>query len=222
MPHHVAPRFKEDFSCPNCGIYTMHIWVSVFSNIEFEDSENERLPFHLSKCLNCDFQMLWRDEKIVYPLLSTAPIAADDMPTDVREDFEEARNVFALSPRSAAALLRLAMQKLMPHLGEKGKHLNTDIASLVKRGLTPGVQQALDALRVIGNEAVHPGELRLKDDRQTALALFELLNFIVEQMITHPKELQGIYSRLPESSRKAIAERDGIVMEPSLNQETTA
>ena len=112
------------------------------------------------------------------------------------------------SPRGAGALLRLALQKLMPHLGEKGKNMNGDIASLVASGLDPGMQQALDALRVIGNNAVHPGELDLQDNVETVGSLFGLINYIVEQRISHPKKLQELYNALPEGARAAIADRD--------------
>jgi hypothetical protein len=41
------------------------------------------------------------------------------------------------------------------------------------------------------------------------VALFGLLDFIVEQMITRPKELQAIYAKLPGSAVAAIQKRDG-------------
>ena len=51
---------------------------------------------------------------------------------------------------------------------QKGENLNADVAKLVKKGLPVDVQQALDAVRVIGNEALHPGQMDLRDDRPTA------------------------------------------------------
>ena len=88
----------------------------------------------------------------------------------------------------------------MPHLGEAGGNLNADIASLVQAGLDPGVQQALDGLRVIGNNAVHPLELDLKEDVETVNALFNLLNFIIEQQITRPRKLAEMYAALPDGA----------------------
>jgi len=130
------------------------------------------------------------------------------MPDDVREDYQEAREVVAKSPRGAAALLRLALQKLMQHDGQKGKDLNDDIGALGAEGLDPRVQQALDSLRVVGNNAVHPGELALKDDADTAQGLFTILNYIVEQLIELPRRLEAMYDSLPEGARAAIDKRD--------------
>jgi Domain of unknown function (DUF4145) len=126
----------------------------------------------------------------------------------VRRDYEEASTILDVSPRGAAALLRLAVQKLCKELDESGENLNADIASLVRKGLDVRVQKALDAVRVIGNNAVHPGQIDLRDDRATAETLFSLVNLICEKMITEPKHVDEVYARLPEAARKAIEQRD--------------
>jgi hypothetical protein len=131
------------------------------------------------------------------------------MPEDVKVDYSEARSIIALSPRGACALLRLGVQKLCVDLGEKGKDLNTDIANLVKKGMPEEVQEAMDSLRVIGNNAVHPGELDLRDDAETASALFNLLNFVVDEMIAQPNRRRSIFAKLPVKAREAIQRRDG-------------
>lgn len=117
--------------------------------------------------------------------------------------------ILDLSPRGAAALLRLGIQKLCQHLGETGENLYHDIAALVKKGLDVRVQRALDVVRVIGNNAVHPGHIDLRDDRATAEKLFGLVNLIAERMISQPKHVQELYESLPEGARKAIEKRDG-------------
>ena len=69
-------------------------------------------------------------------------------------------------------------------------------------------QKSLDIVRVIGNEAVHPGVVDLNDDRDTANKLFDLVNSIADQMISHPQSVQELYGKLPETKRKAIEERN--------------
>ncbi len=119
-----------------------------------------------------------------------------------------ARSICGPSPRGAAALLRLVIQKLCKHLGQNGVDLNADIANLVNQGLSPKIQKALDVVRVIGNEAVHPGQIDLNDNPEMASKLFVLVNLIVDAMITQPKQINDLYRSLPESKRKAIDARD--------------
>lgn len=166
------------------------------------------LNLHLSKCFHCEKIAVWVFDRLVFPPTKSGVMPNPDLPSEVIADFEEAREIVNASPRGAAALLRLCIQKLCTHLGEKGKTIDENIASLVRKGLNPLVQKALDIVRVIGNEAVHPGVLDLRDDRDTAFELFGLVNSIADQMITHPKAVETLYKKLPEGKRKAIEERD--------------
>jgi hypothetical protein len=163
----------------------------------------------ISICFNCKRIAIWAHDRLVFPPMKTGPLPNADLPLEIRRDVEEARGIVELSPRGAAALLRLAIQKLCAHLGEKGKNIDDDIASLVKKGLNPLVQQSLDVVRVIGNEAVHPGVIDLRDDRAAAERLFDLVNIVAEQMITHPRSVQKMYAKLPTSKIDAIERRDG-------------
>lgn len=163
---------------------------------------------YLSKCYACSEFAVWIHDRLTFPTSNVAPPANPDLPDEVRLDYHEAGRILDLSPRGAAALLRLAIQKLCVALGEQGQNIDDDIAALVKKGLAPLVQKSLDAVRVIGNEAVHPGTLDLKDDRDTASRLFQLINIIAEQLISNPKHVNEVYERLPEAKRKAIEKRD--------------
>lgn len=169
---------------------------------------NDVQNLHLTKCYNCEKIAVWVHDRLLFPAQKSSVAPNPDLPPDVIRDFEEAREIADGSPRGAAALLRLCIQKLCLHLGEKGKNLDEDIGNLVKMGLNPLVQKSLDVVRVIGNGAIHPGEIDLKDDRDTVMTLFELLNAIADQMISHPKTVQAMYEKLPEAKRKAIEERD--------------
>ncbi|HVM48403.1 MAG TPA: DUF4145 domain-containing protein [Candidatus Acidoferrum sp.] len=146
---------------------------------------------------------------MVYPDSSLAPLPNPDLPAEIIADFEEARSIVQRSPRGAAALFRLCIQKLCIHLGESGQNLNSDIASLVRKGLNPKVQKSLDIVRVIGNASVHPGTLDLQDQPQTAVQLATLINMIADAMITQPKLVDQLYDGLPETKKEEIKRRDG-------------
>lgn len=173
--------------------------------------DTEVCNLFLSQCYHCDKVAIWVYSSLVYPPLRHGADPNQDLPEDVLRDYEEARSILDLSPRGAAALLRLSIQKICKFLGETGKNIDADIASLVSKGLNPLVKKSLDVVRVIGNEAVHPGTMDLKDDRDTATTLFCLVNVIAEQMITHPKTINAMYDKLPDGKKDAIDARDGKV-----------
>lgn len=197
-------------NCPLCGAYSEQEWSSC-------NKYDYRTGGHLGKltgltfsmCMHCKLYTVWLEQKMIYPFSGSAPLPNPDMPEDIIEDFEEARNIVELSPRGAVALLRLIIQKLCMYLGEKGDNINSDISNLVKKGLPEKMQMALDSVRVVGNNAVHPGKIDLKDDKETAYKLFHFVNIIAELLISQPKQIDEFYNfKIPEASREAIKERD--------------
>lgn len=235
---YVPPSIRETaFNCPHCRALAVQTWhevevrevpkgaagledirssfvdvqsrapslVSAFGDIPTASVAEAKI----SICFNCNALTFWVLGNIVWPVVGGAPPANRDMPEDARRDYDEADTILDLSPRGAAALLRLAIQKLCKDLGQKGKNIDDDIKALVAAGLNPMVQKALDTVRVIGNEAVHPGQIDLRDDRSTAESLFRLVNMIVEKTISEPKQVDALYALLPEGKRQAIDKRDG-------------
>ena len=162
----------------------------------------------LSQCFDCSQISIWIHDSLVFPSNRHGPPPNPDLPDHIKNDYEEASSILQLSPRGAAALLRLCVQKLCIHLGEKGGNLNDDIGNLVQKGLDPLIQKALDAMRVIGNAAVHPGHLDLNDDPEIAGQLFVLLNLITERMIGHPKHIEDMYGKISGPKKDAIGKRD--------------
>lgn len=177
-----------------------------------DEPDYERLPvlnnLFLSQCYNCKKWSVWVNEDLLYPPKKFGLLPNQDMSAEVLAVVEEGRSILDLSPKGAAALLRLAIQLICKDLGESGTDLNKDIANLVTRGLSPVVQKSLDVVRVIGNESVHPGIIDLNDDKETAIRLFDLINIIAEQLITQPKHVDALYEKLPETKRVAIEKRD--------------
>lgn len=144
---------------------------------------------------------------MIYPSGSEIP-AHDDMPRAVRETFTEAAKIVSASPRASAALARLALQELCKELDCKKDQLHEQIGELVAKGLSPDIQKMLDSVRVIGNNAVHPGEINMKDDEPTARFILVCMNRIVQRLITERVEVDALYNLLPEGARKAIEKRD--------------
>jgi hypothetical protein len=212
MADYVAPAFETSaFNCPSCGVYSRQTFYGALRTLatgRFAGGFTELTGFHTSSCDHCEAIAIWHEERLIYPLAAAGPIPHADMPSDVVSDYREARTVADLSPRSGSALLRLALQKLCKHLGEPGKNINDDIGSLVKRGLNANVQRALDVLRITGNNALHPGELDVRDDRELVGKLFALLNVIVQQVITQPREIEELWEKMPRGAREAVDKRD--------------
>lgn len=173
----------------------------------------------ISRCYSCNQFTLWVADRLIYPEEAFTIHPNEDMPHEIRLDFVEAASIVDQSPRGAAALLRLCLQKLTAHLGLKGKKLDDDIGTLVKNGLDGRIQKALDVVRVIGNQAVHPGQIDLRDDKATASELFTLVNLIVEATITSPKHIQEMFDALPSGALEAIEKRDASKEKPETENE---
>lgn len=196
---YIAPSADlKAFNCPRCGVYAGQLpGLMVFE--VFRDDGARMMGrvvegFSMCVCAHCKGFSLWHRQNMVVPSGGAAPLCHPDMPHEIIPDFEEARLIVAHSPRGAAALLILVIQKLCKHLGQSGENINADIAGLVELGLPKGVQRAFDSVRVIGNEAVHPGVIDLRDNPALAQTLFMLVNLIVEKTISDT-------SRLMQSTR---------------------
>jgi len=206
---YVAPECgKTGFTCPNCGAYAQQQnWgYDEYGNGPYRDSVGQ-YPIAVSKCTHCCKHTIWRLKDMIYPHRGSAPMPNKDMPPEVLSDYEEAASILSKSPRGASALLRLSIQKLCLHLGGTGKNINEDIKKIVEKGLPLQVQQALDVVRVIGNNAVHPGQIDT-DNPEMAGSLFVLVNLVTDYMISKPKEVLEIYGSLPQGAIEAIEKRD--------------
>ena len=227
---HFAPTHAVgQFHCPICGVYAKQRWshlqevgdahtrrgmhgVTHHSNIHNLTHISETLPeeWTVSVCEHCDGLAMWFSGELIFPKKILVEKPNKDLSQEIQDDYLEAANVLSDSPRSAAAILRLALQKLCKQLGEKGDNINDDIGELVKKGLNPTIQKSLDSLRITGNNAVHPGKLDLSEDTERVIKLFGLINFIAEKMITEPNEISTFYEALPEEAKNAVEERDKV------------
>ncbi len=204
---------KDSFTCPHCNIVSL----MDFKRVSYTNMESSLVHKNgrwgdswvgIATCYNCKNKNIWINNNFVYPDI-VAEEANPDMPESVKQLYNEAGLIYNKSPRAACALLRLAIDRLCNELGETDRDINKNIGALVKKGLPETVQKALDVVRVVGNKAVHPGQIAFDvDDKATATMLMRLLNIIVERMITEPKEIGPLYQGLPESVKESIEKRD--------------
>jgi hypothetical protein len=99
-----------------------------------EGSTQDVLNVSISSCFNCQELCLWLYDQLLWPRRAGGPQPNVDLPPDVRRDYEEASTILDASPRGAAALLRLAIQKLCKELGEKAVSWTTTLHRSFARG----------------------------------------------------------------------------------------
>lgn len=167
---------------------------------------------YASQCSECSEIALWMRDKLTYPVVGEVT-PHPDLPNRVADTFNEAAKVLEHSPRASAALSRLALQQLCEDLGCEENYLDGQIAELVARGLSLDIQQMLDGIRVIGNNAVHPLEIDISEDNQTPLFLLECINRICQRLITEKQEAEKLYEMLPPGAKEKIEKRTKRVAE---------
>lgn len=220
--HHVPetpPAFQaSSFTCPHCSALTQQTWHTLSA---YADNDGTELSpnLALAVCFACDKQTLWQmthhitptgswasSGNLIWPQALGGPPPAEDLPDEVRGIYEEARAVVNASPRSASALLRLALEGVLEGLFPDAGNLNATIGAASAAGLPRQIIQAMDVLRFNGNAAIH--EVSREDTPETAEALFKILNLVVERLITEPKQIAEMHASLPPGVLAQIEKRD--------------
>lgn len=228
---------KDAFNCPSCGAYAHQKWHRTEIREMSWESIDESSPVldalqqltiglraltdqeaatwvsvvngvSFSKCDRCKEPAIWLGGRLLWPSEGLAPPPNSDLPKDALQYYNEANAIARASPRAAAVLVRLAIEALCNTLVPEKRSLNAAIRALVDRGLSKRTQQALDVVRVVGNNAAHPGQIDLNDDLETVEALFRLANLIADEVISRTKEVDTMYDALPAGIRERIAKSD--------------
>lgn len=135
------------FTCPynDCRTFAVQHWgeisgISVNHGAgQWSDRKQGKMPhITFSLCEACGREAIYIGGQIVLPGETDAPPPAIDLPIDCIPDYEEARSILPRSPRGSAALLRLVIQKLLPHLGASKASIDAGIGELVKLGKISG------------------------------------------------------------------------------------
>lgn len=216
------------FRCPHCSALAQMTWFSADPLSASSSEFGGRVwRVNCARCQACHQVSIWLgrqkiyqggylfdragDPRMVYPIRLAVEVEPNpDLPNEIAQDFREAATIAGASPRGAAALLRLCLQKLCEHLlgGRSTHRIFNDIGLLVKDGLDPSVQMALDYVRIAGNDSVHAGTISVQDDPAIVATLFNLINLVANDRITRPKQIAAMYESIPESKRRSIEKRD--------------
>lgn len=205
---YVKPAFgKKSFTCPHCNCFSQHEWCAIQLDRSSVENSNH---WTTTWCRHCEQYCFWEDQALVWPIKSGLLDPVDDCPANIKAVYDEARRVFPGSPRAAAAILRLAIQMICKEKGLPGKDLNSDIGKLVKDGLSSQIQQSLDLVRVVGNNAVHPGQIQIEENNDKIEKFFSLVNLIIDVLIVQPAKISTMFDALvPSAQKKQIEVRDG-------------
>ena len=142
---YIAPQhLLGSFNCPypNCNAYSEQTWSRSITarykgtrpgGAEF-DGQFDLIGYDCCCCYKCKQISVWKNTKLIFPITSVSEPPNEDMPEEVMALYQEAAKIVSLSPKASAAILRLALQKLLELMGYKG-NINTSIRNLVKRGL---------------------------------------------------------------------------------------
>ena len=205
-PNFTPPKYGERaFHCQYCGTYCYQGWtyegksISITSAGRGVSTIDALKPLAISQCYRCREVSLWLDKKLIYPDRTSVERANPDLPDDVKELYDEAASILQKSPRAAAALLRVALEKLCKEQGEERLSLSQNIDLLKEKGeILEEIYESMTVVRVVGNQAVHPGKIEFESNEtpEIVISLFEVINFIAENMITKKKRAKAIYEKV--------------------------
>ena len=150
---------------------------------------------------------MWQDEKIISPNTSHQPPAHVEMPGHIKPIYEEAASISRASPRASCALMRYALEELVKSMGYKDGLYN-DIGRMYQEGLIDdNIKDSLDIVRLTGNDALHSNQIDM-DDQTNVDYMFELINEIVESLISSPKRRKSMLEKFGQNPLDSIKKRD--------------
>src|SRR5574343_416285 len=119
IPYTPPQLNKSSFNCPHCKAFSSIHWSNTWTR---NNSHIEGLS--VGHCGHCGQYSAWVNTVMVFPGEINVESPNKDLSEEIKMDYLEAASILNQSPRGAAALLRLAIEKLVNELEAKGKDLN--------------------------------------------------------------------------------------------------
>lgn len=219
MSNYIEPDYNKDFfCCPYCNVNSSITKYDLITDNNGFFQNNASFPsnsYYLSVCNTCEKELLWirniddDSYSIIYPNISISIMPNEDLPPNVIELFNEAKDVLNASPRSSCVLLRIALEKYLYSLGYEGS-LNKMIHEIIDSGdIPPKIAMSLDIIRLVGNDNAHSiREINNSDTKEMAIKLFKLINLVAQYLVTDVKEVKKTFNNMPENKKSSIKDRD--------------
>lgn len=178
-------------------------FIGSIKNLINLENNKELNRIDIDTCPSCKKIIVWLDNEVIYPKPVLTPPPNEDLPQDIKDDYDEAAKILQDSPRGSCALLRPALQKLLLSIGQD-RNLDRAIQDLNEgNAIDDDIQKAMDSVRIAGNNSIHPNKLDidLKDNKELAIQLFKIINYIANYILTKRREIEEMANKLQISSR---------------------
>ena len=168
--------------CPHCKVYAN------FGQVAAAVHKVTGGSHFIWSCANCSGGVFVIGDKIVFPTIRME--AEPDIPTDIRDDFNEAlRSLNGNNAKAAVIMTRSALQGATRQQEAQGKTLKDEIDDLAaKHVIPPALQDWAHELRDGGNLVAHP-EPGKTVDMQDAEDLIALAESIFDYLYVIPAEV---------------------------------
>ena len=226
-------------NCPHCNVVFNAYWhLAYIGNSKDNDEMGSQIVY--VTCPTCDQVIIniqygitnkgkaygERELKAIqasvpiYPLSQNVNIA-NEVPSNYKQDLEEAVSVLELSPKSSAALSRRLLQKILREkLNVKKQSLAKEIEEILSRGEIPTyIKESIDAVRNVGNFAAHPSKSKntgeiVEVEPNEAEWLIEVIDALFDHVFVQPEKLklrkEKLNSKLAEIGKPPMKDASDI------------
>lgn len=181
-------------------------FIKNYINISYDSLYKKNISsiFFVTRiCSECGGRTYWevihyldnQSEQVtkILPIVSSIELETNSHMTEEQQKlFNEAKEIFDKSPKAAGALLRCILESVLREK-YKEKHEKSFLGSIlndnaVKKDLGDEIISVCEACKLIGNKSAHSTlTINLDENKYDVILLFELVDWLVEKLISGPK-----------------------------------
>ena len=215
--------------CPNqeCRKYTLSCILK--KDHSHPDSYREEFKIPGSRSSWYDYRSIYKmgssgEEVKRFRLIprSSAKAFSDDVPRQIKEDYEEACLIVDLSPKAAASLARRCLQGMIRyHWGVVDRSLAAEIDAIEEK-VEPDIWKAIDTVRKVGNIGAHMEKdvnLIIEIDANGAGQLIWLIEYLIEDWYITPARRKARLANIPKIAEEIEQQRRSAKPEEENNED---